>query len=581
MTIKVTPVTDPPFQIRLQGGQSNLVVGSFCETTGGRNTCDPSVALLDAGGSPLCTVRRSSYTINSLRLGFPPLGSTITDPFVYSVSGNYSVQCFGEASPFTGTFSLNQTTTTKFQTEPLTNVDVGTARCNGEGGWPNIGTTDSCTIEPPIPTAELPRGGTISVSFSSDAKGGLGGVPPNKSFRLTQADGPWFSFLRSVVGPQIGDYDGEPPIILQVGIEPTANSRARTGLFDFSVKQRHFELAEGITEGTFTFADGNAEANPHFVIQVNLDFCTGGVISTYTVNEYTFDCEWAKGGILGATVHSVPHLTSFNVTFSMKCGNEGTYRGTIALKDDPGFDCGFPPPAGGGGGGTGGTGDGDIDGGGGTSGGGGGTDGGSGSGGSTGGGGSTSSSAPRVSIPTEVLTDGVVLNNQQSATVNLTTSVSSSFNADVELAAFSEPEGLTLTLSKSAIAAPGAGTSVLTIAAGPDTRPQDYRVLVSATGNGQTTYSVIKVSVLCDPPMILGLDQPKNTTIAGGSATLEVKTLGSGPVIYQWYAGQSGATTDPIEGATGRTFTTSAPGNYWVRATNPCGSVDSNTATVQ
>jgi hypothetical protein len=42
-------------------------------------------------------------------------------------------------------------------------------------------------------------------------------------------------------------------------------------------------------------------------------------------------------------------------------------------------------------------------------------------------------------------------------------------------------------------------------------------------------------------------------------------------------------TFNPIAGATGRTFTTPAlnwSSDYWVRVTNACGSVDSNTANI-
>src|SRR5439155_428357 len=84
-------------------------------------------------------------------------------------------------------------------------------------------------------------------------------------------------------------------------------------------------------------------------------------------------------------------------------------------------------------------------------------------------------------------------------------------------------------------AAPGTGTSPLTIAASANTRPQDYRVLLSITGNGVTSYNSIKVSVLCDPPFILGVDEPQNPTInRGATATLEAKPTGSGPFLYQW-----------------------------------------------
>src|SRR5262249_19694462 len=150
-------------------------------------------------------------------------------------------------------------------------------------------------------------------------------------------------------------------------------------------------------------------------------------------------------------------------------------------------------------------------------------------------------------------------NNLETKTVNLTTAIPDGFNSDVALSAFSEPEGLALSLAPTTIAAPGSGATTLRITAGANTRPQDYRVLLAITGGGLTSFNSIRVSVLCDPPVILGIDQPRDITInRGASTTLEVKPSGSAPVTYQWYAGQSGNTSNPITTATGRTFDTGA-----------------------
>ena len=58
---------------------------------------------------------------------------------------------------------------------------------------------------------------------------------------------------------------------------------------------------------------------------------------------------------------------------------------------------------------------------------------------------------------------------------------------------------------------------------------------------------------------------------------------GSAPQKYQWYQGYRGMTNTPVSGGTNASVQT-GPINevtpYWVRITNPCGSVDSNTAFV-
>lgn len=575
--IRVSPNATVPFQIVFYGVKSNIMTGSYCETSGGRTTCDPQVSLQDLAGNPLCTVAKSSFNITKTRFGY---GGTDDKPslvFVYSLGGNFSAQCAGETLPITGSFNINQTTTKKFLTTPRTSIEAGTARCNGAGGWPATGFL--CDPSPPIPTAELPRSGILTVTLTAEPGADLGRITPGKTYRWSNTDGPWFTYLRDPLTDQsLRSYAGAPPNHFELSLDVQSSARERLGVFNFSFKQRQ----DPIDVGAFDFAD--IQGHPHMEVQINLSFCGGGVTSTYTVEEFTYDCEFSQGGVspdIGAPpspVHVVPHLRNFKVNFRTKCGDEkGAFKGTISLRDNPGFDCGFPPSTGGGGTSGGDGGSGDLDGG---DTGSGGSTGDTGSGGSTGGG--TSSNGPSIVVPDSVRS-GIQLTNQQAMTVDLSTAIPSGFNADVELAAFSEPEGLAVSLSKTAIAAPGTGTSVLTIAAGANTRPQDYRVILSATGNGVTTYSVIKVSILCDPPVILGIDQPRNVTInSGASTTLEVKANGS-PAVFQWYAGQTGSTQTPIPGATNRTFNTGAltsTKDYWVRATNPCGSVDSNTVTV-
>lgn len=78
--------------------------------------------------------------------------------------------------------------------------------------------------------------------------------------------------------------------------------------------------------------------------------------------------------------------------------------------------------------------------------------------------------------------------------------------------------------------------------------------------------------------------QPASSNVSsGGTATLAVTaTTSGGTLSYQWYEGASGITTTPV-GTNSPTFTTpalSATKSYWVRLSNACGSVNSNTATV-
>jgi hypothetical protein len=82
-------------------------------------------------------------------------------------------------------------------------------------------------------------------------------------------------------------------------------------------------------------------------------------------------------------------------------------------------------------------------------------------------------------------------------------------------------------------------------------------------------------------PMITSQPRPARVH-RGESATLHVVAAGSEPLSYQWYAGTDSAST-PVPGATGSTFVTppiTSPARFWVRVSNPYGSVDSHPAPV-
>lgn len=83
-------------------------------------------------------------------------------------------------------------------------------------------------------------------------------------------------------------------------------------------------------------------------------------------------------------------------------------------------------------------------------------------------------------------------------------------------------------------------------------------------------------------PVILSAPVPA-TVASGGSTTLTVDATGGEPKTYQWYQGTGGNTSSPVAGATSASLTLSnltASGNYWVRISNPAGTVDSPAAAV-
>lgn len=84
----------------------------------------------------------------------------------------------------------------------------------------------------------------------------------------------------------------------------------------------------------------------------------------------------------------------------------------------------------------------------------------------------------------------------------------------------------------------------------------------------------------CTPPQILS--EPQSATLQEGqSITLSTAASGTSPA-FQWYLGNSGDTSNPLLVGIGDSIVVSpsTTTSYWVRASNACGSDDSQTATV-
>jgi hypothetical protein len=127
--------------------------------------------------------------------------------------------------------------------------------------------------------------------------------------------------------------------------------------------------------------------------------------------------------------------------------------------------------------------------------------------------------------------------------------------------------------------------STMAVTVTGEARPGIYTIPVRLTRNEtQEVWGSLLLDLDCNPPMILGIEQPQSQTVLEGeSATLRVGNVGS-PGRYQWYRGFSGFTRSPIEGATEAEFTIPAVfgwEQYWVRIENGCGTADSSTVMVR
>ncbi|HKO56018.1 MAG TPA: DUF4214 domain-containing protein [Thermoanaerobaculia bacterium] len=99
-----------------------------------------------------------------------------------------------------------------------------------------------------------------------------------------------------------------------------------------------------------------------------------------------------------------------------------------------------------------------------------------------------------------------------------------------------------------------------------------------------TDSPTITVTVQC--PLSIGA-QPQNATIAAGALpNIGVAATGLGPFSYQWFRGTAPDQSQPISGATQPTLTNvtfitpGGPQLFWVKVSNGCTSVNSNTAAV-
>jgi len=82
-----------------------------------------------------------------------------------------------------------------------------------------------------------------------------------------------------------------------------------------------------------------------------------------------------------------------------------------------------------------------------------------------------------------------------SGTSTITTTLSGNFNSSIALSAAGLPAGTTASFTPTSIAAPGAGSSTLTISVGASTPVGTYNVVVNGTGGGQTHSATINLTV--------------------------------------------------------------------------------------
>jgi hypothetical protein len=103
------------------------------------------------------------------------------------------------------------------------------------------------------------------------------------------------------------------------------------------------------------------------------------------------------------------------------------------------------------------------------------------------------SPAPNFAVSISPITVTVLEGSQGTSVIS--TTVSGGFNNAITLSAVGMPQGVTVSFSPGTIAAPGAGSSTMTINVGASTAVGTYPLVVSALGGGDTVNQTVTLAV--------------------------------------------------------------------------------------
>jgi subtilase family serine protease len=155
-----------------------------------------------------------------------------------------------------------------------------------------------------------------------------------------------------------------------------------------------------------------------------------------------------------------------------------------------------------------------------------------------------------------------------SGSSTITTTVSGGFNAAVGLTASGQPSGVTVSFNPTSIAAPGAGTSAMSIVVASTVAAGTYPITVTGTGGGITHTATVSLTVTAVGAGNFTLSaSPTNLTIrrgAHGTSTITITKSGgfAGSVTLSASGLGSGTTAafspNPATGTSTVTFTASS-----------------------
>ncbi len=136
----------------------------------------------------------------------------------------------------------------------------------------------------------------------------------------------------------------------------------------------------------------------------------------------------------------------------------------------------------------------------------------------------TVSTAPNFTLTGSPASVSVSSGNQGTSTI--TTTISGGFSSAISLSATGAPSGTTVSFNPSSIAAPGAGSSTMTMAVGSSTAAGTYPITVTGSGGGIQRSAAVTLTVTTagSPNFTLAASPTSATVVRGGQGTSTITT---------------------------------------------------------
>ena len=134
------------------------------------------------------------------------------------------------------------------------------------------------------------------------------------------------------------------------------------------------------------------------------------------------------------------------------------------------------------------------------------------------------SSGPNFTISASPTSVSVVQGNNGTSTI--TTAVSGGFNSAITLSATGQPTGVTVSFGTNPIAAPGSGTSIMTMAVASTTATGTYPITVTGTGESIARAATVTLTVTAPPSANFTISASPSaiTVVRGSSGTSTITT---------------------------------------------------------